>query len=169
MRNSIGQASRKLLLPSIAMFVLLSAVLACYAPWQKAQVEKTAMAQLVVLEKSVYVPPDAILLAESWTSRQGNVDAGAGLSRIYLTSQSCEELIADYQKAMEGVGWTGSSDGCDREIWLRMVTVHGGIIIKVAPSEKSPDAELWQDLQEQHEGEGLMYYMIVNVVLDYAE
>jgi hypothetical protein len=158
----------RLLQLSAAIAILLTATLACYTPWQKARTERTAIAQLALNEKSVYVPSDVTLLAEFRSSEQNNVDAGAGVSRIYLTSHSCEELIEDYRKAMEISGWTlGSIYDCDGELWLNMVNYHSTFIIKAAPSEDSPIIEEWRNLEEQNRDEGLLYYMIVNAIVDY--
>jgi hypothetical protein len=106
--------------------------------------------------------------AEDHFSRRHNVYASAGASWIYMIPpRSCEEIVTEYQEVMTDLGWTtGPAGNCDKEIWLRMVNSDAGFSMYGEPPEAFLSAEEWWLLQEQYEDEGLLYYVIVNVIVD---
>ena len=166
MVRTISQCKR-LLRPIIAAGILLIAMLACYTPWQ-IQAEREAIAQFAVLEESIYVPPDATLLAEVYSSGRSHEYASAGVVRIYTISRSCEEIIAEYKEAMTDLGWTATPMGdCSGPVWLNMRTTTGAYFgIDAEPSEESQLSDEWRLLREQHEG---LYYMSASVFVWYEK
>lgn len=166
MVRTISQCKR-LLRPIIAVGILLIAILACYTPRQ-IQAEREAIAQFAVLEESIYVPPDAILLAEVYFSGYSHEYAGAGVERVYANPHSCEEIVAEYLEAMTDLGWTTTIVGnCDEVIWLSMRNADGAYFaIESAPPEESRLSDEWQPLQEQYEG---LYYVLSNLIVWYEK
>jgi hypothetical protein len=151
----------------IAAGILLIATLACYAPWQKAQAEREAVAQFAVLEESIYVPPDATLLAEAEFSGKSHEYASAGVIRVYTLSRSCKETVAEYQEVMTESGWTvaTSMGSCDQVLWLKMyMSTRGQFGLYAKPPKESPLAEEWLHLQKQYEE---LYYVSSSSIVWY--
>jgi len=163
MERLAGRLSRL----SIAVGALIVATLACYTPRQ-IQAERRAISQFALLEESFYVPGDAILLAESYSSALHNEYASAGVVRIYASSCSCKEIVAEYRDAMTDSGWTATPTGnCDGVIWLNMRSAVGAQLgIEAKPPEGSQLADKWRLLQEQYEG---LYYMSASLAVWYRQ
>jgi len=162
-----GRGSRKPLAIGAAIWVLLAVTLACYLPYQKAQAEKDAITQLDLLDKSIYTPSDATLLAEEYSSWQGHEYASAGVERIYTVSRSCEDIVAEYREAMASSGWTVTPMGnCDSVVWLRMRTSSGAYFaIDACPAEESRLSGEWRLLTDQYEG----LYCVLATVFEWYE
>ena len=142
-------------------------MLACYTPRQM-QAEREAIAQFAVLEESIYVPPDATLLAEVHFSGRSHEYASAGMERVYASTLSCEEIVAEYLETMTDSGWTATiMANCDEVIWLSMRNADGAYFaIESGPPEESRLSDEWQLLQEQYEG---LYYVLSNLTVWYEE
>jgi hypothetical protein len=129
--------------------------------WLALQAETEAVAQFALLEESIYVPQDATLLAETYSSKQRPNYATAGVHRIYTLPRSCEEVIADYEKSMTDLGWTAvytQTGGCDTESWLRMRAADGSQFdIYEEPGDQFRLSGEWRTLQERYDG---LYYVV---------
>jgi hypothetical protein len=163
MKRLVGVSLR----PGIVIGVLLIATLACYTPRQ-IQAEREEVAQFALLEESIYVPPDATLLAEVYSSAQHRGYASAGAVRIYSISRSCEEIVAEYEEAMTNLGGTATPMGdCEGPVWLNMRTAAGAHFgIDAEPGEQSPLSDEWRLLREQHKG---LYYASATLFAWYEE
>ena len=167
MVGAMKQLTSRLLKPGISVGVLLIVALACHTPRQ-IQAEREAIAQFKLLEESIYVPPDVTLLAEVYSSADHLEYASAGVVRIYTTSRSCEEIVAEYEKEMTNLGWTATPMGdCDDLIWLNMRTTAGAYFgIDAEPDEMSQLSDEWQLLAQQYKG---LYYMSARSFVWYEE
>jgi len=154
--------------PGIALGILLAVTLACYTPWEKTWAEKKVVAQFADLDETIYVPPDATLLAETYFSAQSHEYALAGANRIYTIPRPCEEIVAEYKQAMADSGWTAMPMGdCNGAVWLDMRAADGAHFgIDAKPGEKSRLAEEWQILQEQYDG---LYYVMASTYVWYEK
>jgi hypothetical protein len=154
----------------LALGMLLVATLACYTPWRKAEAEREAIVQFSLVEKEIHTPLDAVLLAETLSSRRDIHTAFAGMSRIYVSDHFCEEVVAEYRDAMTSIGWVAGSGSCDQVIWLMMVhhTYEARFTVRASPPEGSKLAEEWQHLQGQYLDQTL-YYVNSNVGVEYRE
>ena len=130
--------------------------------------ERKAIGELALVEESIYVPHDAILLAEYHSSRADHYAyASAYAAWFYMAPRSCEKIVAEYQEAMTDSGWTvGSVGNCDKDTWLTMVTSGAVFHMYGEPLESQLEQE-WQHLREQYDDKGMLYNVIVNVAVPY--
>jgi hypothetical protein len=168
--NKIHPDRPILLKLGLALGMLLVATLACYTPWRKADAEREAISQVSLVEKEIHTPLDAVLLAETLSSRRDVHTAYAGMEQIYVTDHSCEEIVTEYRDTMTSIGWVAGSGSCDQAIWLIMVhhTYGARFTVWASPPEGSKLAEEWQHLREQYLDQTL-YYVISSVGVEYEE
>jgi hypothetical protein len=128
---------------------VLAVALACHTPWRKTAAEREAIAQLALMEETIYEPPDAVLLSEVRFSALNHEYAFAGIERIYATSRSCEEIATEYREAMAKLGWIAGSGDCSSQLWLAMHTEQAQFSIEIDLSEDDRLREDWEHLQRE--------------------
>lgn len=167
MVRAMRESTRRLPVPGVAVGILLITMLACYTPLE-VRTEREAIAQFALLEESIYVPPNASLLAEVNFSGHSHEHASAGTERIYASPRSCEEIIAEYMEAMTGLGWIATTMGdCGDVIWLSMRNADGAYFaIEDAPPKGSRLSDEWRLLQKQYEG---LYYVLSSLPVWYEK
>lgn len=170
MKGKIKRLAIRLLGPGLVVVSLLLTAESCYTPWQTAQTEKQAVEQFAVVKQSIYVPPDATLLAELYFSERSNDFAFAGVEQIYSSPRSCMEIVAEYRKKMTNAGWVVKHESsCDQELWLIMRISQDErtqFSIEAHPGSKARLMEKWQLLQKQHNG---LYFVSASLAVWYEE
>ncbi len=169
MKEIKGHLVSKMLKLGLILGALLLTAESCYTPWHKAQAEKQAVAQLAVIEKSIYVPPDTILLAEARFSGRGNDSAFAVVERVYSSPLSCAEIIAKYREKMAASGWyTIFAGDCNKTLWLTMRTPddRAGLGLDANPGTESRLADKWPFLQKRYQG---LYFVSFGVDIWYKD
>ncbi len=166
MKKQIDRLASRVLRLSLVVATLLLTAETCYAPWQKAEARKEAGARFVGVKESIYVPPDAILLAEISFNEQDNYFAYAGMNQIYTYPRPCMEIIDEYRTQMIKAGWTlvKLADSCDHQtrLWMHSQEDKAEFSIEATASPQSRLADKWHLLQSQYRN---LYYVSASLAV----